>query len=136
MVAAIMMLVFGFIYCALNGIDITAPMRIAALPFVGREALAYGTSKGIIVGLLAHCSLSAFSGAVYAHFTGVNNKKVLFGMGLTWALFSWVFISCLFLPSVRSYYEAGIPKGVMIFAWLVFGFTLPCVALFDRNGKK
>ncbi len=134
--AAAVMVIFGMIYCGLKGFDLTAPMRIAALPFLGRSALEFGNSKGIVVGLLAHGALSAFSGAVYAHFTGVNHLKALWGMGVTWAAFSWVFITNLFLPSCQAYREAQIPSGVMFFAWIVFGLSLSSVAMFDRKNPN
>lgn len=133
MVAGTMMLVFGFIYCALKGMDITAPMKIGALPFLGEDALLIGSAKAILVGLLAHYSLSGFLGAAFAHFTGVNHKQALFGMGLTWGIFGWIFITCLMMPSFRPYHAAQIPQGVMFFAWLVFGVSLMSVAVFDRQ---
>lgn len=136
LVAGTCMLVFGFIYCALKGIDITAPMKIGALPFLGVNALQIGSMKAIIVGLLAHYGLSSVLGGLFAHFTGVNRRGALFGMGLTWGIFGWIFITNLFMPSFRAYYMAQIPSSVMIFAWLAFGMGLMSVSFFDREGYQ
>lgn len=135
-VAGVCMLVFGFIYCAIKGIDITAPMKIGALPFLQVDALQIGSMKAIAVGLLAHFGLSSVLGALYAHFTGVNHRGALFGMGLTWGIFGWIFITNLFMPSFRAYHMAQIPSSVMIFAWIAFGLGLMSVSIFDKDGYK
>jgi hypothetical protein len=66
----------------------------------------------------------------------VNNKKALFGMGLTWGAYGWIFITCLFMPANRDYFAAEIPRGVMFFAWLVFGLSLMSVAWFDKGNTR
>ena len=132
--AGVMMQIFGMIYNAVVGDDLLKGMKISALPLVGNSALAYGVGPGLWVGLIMFFALAIVLGMAYAHFTGVNNKKGLFGIGLTWAAFSWVFITCLFSPSFRSYHEADIPRGVMFFAWIVFGLSLMSVAWFDKQG--
>lgn len=134
--AGVMMQIFGMIYCAIKGMDILAPTKIAAIPFLGGAAMAYGSASGVIVGLIVFFLLSSVLGAVYAHFTGINNCKGLFGVGLTWAAFSWVFITCLFMPSFHDYAAADIPRGVMFFAWIVFGLSLMSVQWFDKKGSK
>jgi hypothetical protein len=134
-VAGVAMLLFGVVYCAMKGMDLTAPMKIVALPFLGEEALLIGSMKGLIVGLIAHLGLSAVLGAFYGYFTGVNHKKALFGMGITWGIYGWIFITCLMMPSFRAYHAAQIPLGVMFFAWLVFGVSLMSISLFDKNAS-
>ncbi|MBS1959423.1 MAG: hypothetical protein JST80_08130 [Bdellovibrionales bacterium] len=134
--AGVMMIIFGMIYCATQGIDITAPMKIAGLPILGNEALQYGSAKAIIVGLAAFFAYSIFHGMTYAHVTGKNHKGALFGMGLTWAAWSWVFVTCLFMPAFQHYYEAEIPRGVMFFAWIVWGQSLRSVAWFDKSQES
>lgn len=134
-VAGIAMQIFGMIYCASQGIDITAPMKIAGLPILGNAAMAYGSTTGIVVGLLAFFAYSIFHGMSYAHVTGGNHKGALFGIGLTWAAWSWIFVTCLFMPAFRSYYEAEIPRGVMFFAWIVWGLSLQSVKWFDKSSK-
>ena len=120
--AGIMMLAFGMIFCAVKGIDIMAPMKISAIPFLGGAAMEYGSASGLAVGLLAFFTLTSVLGGFYAYFTGVNNRMALLGTGFTWGAFSWVFITDLFMPSFRAYYVAKIPSGTMFFAWMVFGF--------------
>ncbi len=129
--AGLMMQLFGVLMCAINGDDLAKPFKIAALPILGRDALAYGSVSGLVVGIIAFYILFGFLGMVYAHFTGTNHKGNLFGMGLTWGAFGWVFITCLFSPSFRSYFEADIPRGTMFFAWMVYGLSLQSVAWFD-----
>lgn len=134
--AGIMMQIYGIIYHAVAGDDLLKGMKIAALPVLGNSALTYGVGAGLFVGLAMFFLLTIVLGVAYAHFTGVNNKKGLFGIGLTWAAFSWVFITCLFSPSFRSYHEAEISRGGMFFAWIVFGLSLMSVAWFDRVGYQ
>jgi hypothetical protein len=133
-VAGTAMQIFGVIYHGVQGDDLLKGFKIAALPVLGNEALAYGMGSGFWVGTLMFFLLSIFLGVYYAHATGVNNKKALFGIGLTWAAFSWVFITCLFAPSFRAYHEADISRGAMFFAWIVHGLSLMSVAWFDKQG--
>ena len=132
--AGVMMQIFGMIYCAVKGMDVTIPMRVSALPVLGNAAMAYGSSAGIGVGLVLFFILAMVLGATYAHFTGTNHKWNRFGMGLTWGAYGWVFITCLFSPAFQSYEEAALPRGVMFFAWIVFGLSLMSVAWFDKKG--
>jgi hypothetical protein len=134
--AGIVALIFGAIFCTIKGLDPTIPMRFMGLPYIGNEAMAFGGMKGLIVGLSAYFGLAIFLGVLYAHFTGVNNKKGLFGMGLTWGAFGWIFITCLFMPANRDYFAAEISRGVMFFGWLVYGLSLMSVAWFDKNNPR
>lgn len=126
-------LIFGAIFCLIKGLDPTIPMRIMGLPYAGNMVMAYGSAKGLLIGLSAYFGLAIFLGMAYAFFTGVNNKKGLFGMGLTWGAYGWIFITCLFMPANRDYFAAEISRGVMFFGWLVFGLSLMSVAWFDKN---
>ena len=132
--AGTMMLLFGMIYCAATGNDIMAPMKISAIPFLGGDALAYGSVPGLVVGTIAFYTVMSLLGMAYGHLTGINSRKGLFGVGLTWGAFGWVFINNLFLPAFRPYLAAGIPRGVMFFAWMVYGLSLMSVMWFDRVG--
>ncbi len=134
--ASVMMLIFGMIYCAATGRDILAPMKIAALPFMGGAAMTYGMGPGLALGTVVFFILMIFLAIVYAHFTGVNDRKGLLGMGVTWGAFGWVFITNLMAPSFRGYLTADIPRGVMFFAWMVYGVSLCSVAWFDKVGYK
>ena len=134
--AGVMSIIFGSIFCVIKDLDPTIPMRIMGLPYIGNVAMTYGGSYGIVVGLISLFSIAIFLGVAYAHFTGVNNKKALFGMGLTWGVYGWIFITCLFMPANRNYYAAEIPRGVMFFAWLVYGISLMSVAWFDKKNPR
>lgn len=132
-VAGIVTLIAGGIFCAIKGLDPTIPMRIMGLPWAGSSVMMYGNSAGLAIGLLSFFVMAIFLGVAYAHFTGVNNKRALFGMGLTWGAFGWIFITCLFMPANRDYFAAEIPRGVMFFGWLVYGLSLMSVSIFDKN---
>ena len=134
--AGLMMQLFGVAYCAFKGWDLAMPFKIAALPIIGRDALAFGSVPGLVVGISMFYTLMIFLGVAYAHFTGNNHKWVRFGMGLTWGAWGWVFITCLFSPSFTAYNEADIPRGTMFFAWMVYGVSLMSVAWFDKNAPK
>jgi hypothetical protein len=135
-VAGIAMQLFGMIYCAIQGMDLLAPTKIAALPVLGNSAMAFGNTTGTLVGLIVFFAYSIFHGMTHAHVTGGNHRGALFGMGLTWGAFSWIFVTCLFMPAFRSYYEAEIPRGVMFFAWIVWGISLMSVMFFDRSKES
>ena len=134
--AGVMAQIFGMIFCAIKGLDPTIPMRFMALPMFGNKVMQFGSVNGIIFGLITFFALAIFLGMVFAHFTGVNHKKALFPMGLTWGIFGWIFITCLFMPANRNYYAAEIPRGVMFFGWLTFGVSLMSVAMFDKNNPN
>ena len=131
--AGFMMQVFGVIVCSIKHWDLMMPFKIAALPVIGRDALAYGSIPGLLVGLVVFYSLAMLLGATYAHFTGNNNRIVRLGIGFTWGAWGWIFITCLFSPSFQAYAEADIPRGIMFFAWMVFGFSLSSVVWFDKQ---
>jgi hypothetical protein len=134
--AGTMMQIFGVIVCAIKGWDLTMPMKIPALTIIGRDALAFNSVPGIVVGLAIFYVLMGFLGAVYGHMTGTNHRGTLFGVGITWGLFGWVFITNLFLPAFHPYREADLPRQIMFFAWLVYGVSLMSISFFDRNGAK
>ena len=134
--AGTMAQIFGSIFCLAKGLDFTIPMRIMGLPFLGNNAMTIGGSIGLAVGLISFYTLAIFLGMAYAHFTGVNIKKGLFGMGFTWGAFGWIFITCLFMPANRHYYAAEIPRGVMFFAWQAYGLSLMSIAWFDKSVQK
>lgn len=134
--AGLMMQIFGVVFCAATGRDLILPFKIAALPILGNSAIAYGSTPGLVVGLIAFYALTILLGTTYAHFTGNNHKGVRLGIGLTWGIYGWIFITCLFSPSFHAYHEADIPRGPMFFAWLVFGFSLMSVAWFDKDAPK
>jgi hypothetical protein len=132
--AGLMMQLFGVAFCAIKGMDLAMPFKISALPILGNAALAYGSILALVVGIIMFYALTITLGMAYAHFTGTNHRGNLFGIGLTWGAFSWIFITCLFSPAFRSYNEADIPRGPMFFAWIVFGISLMSVAWFDKKG--
>lgn len=130
----------GLVYWAVGGIfavsgggEFWLPIKVAALPILGSAATATGVNmKSIGVGLVAHGSLCAFLGFIFAHFTRTNSLKPLLGMGFTWGAFSWIFINNLFTPSFRDVYAMSLPGGQAFITCLAFGFALASVSFFDR----
>lgn len=131
--AGAVMLGFAMVLSSLGGLDFWYPVRIFATVILGPDAMAYGAGpQTLAVGFIFAEFLCGFLGFVYAHFTGNNHFPSLLGIGVTWALFSWIFINNLFSPSIRAIYVMEVHQGAALFVWLVFGLALTSVAFFDR----
>lgn len=124
---------FAMGFAGLLQMNLLYPIKVAALPIYGPEALETSLRFGaFLVGFLTIEIFSAFLGAVYAHFTGTNHLPSLLGVGLTWGAFSWVFLINLFSPAFRDVYVAEVPRGASLIVCLFFGVALTSVAFFDR----
>lgn len=131
--AGAVMLGFAMVLSTVSGLELWYPVKLGASVLMGSSAMALGVSvKTLVIGFVFMEALCGFLGFVYAHFTGTNHFTALLGMGVTWALFSWIFINNLFSHSFRVIYVADIPPGAALFVWLVFGLALTSVAFFDR----
>jgi hypothetical protein len=119
------------------GLETWFPVKLAAIPFLGGEATTLGTgTPGLIIGFIAHEALCMLLGVVYAHFTVKNYMPALLGAGITWGLFSWIFLSNLFFQSFPEVNAAGISRGAALLCNLVFGISLASVAGFDRMFRR
>lgn len=134
--AGLAMLAFAVILFALLGYDAWAPVKIAAVPFLGGEAMAYGNTQGLIFGFVVHELFSMFIGFVFGHFVFTNSLPGLLGMGLTWGIFAWIFLNNLYFNSWREYFVVEMPRGAGFFSLLVFGISLTSVAFFDRMVRR
>jgi hypothetical protein len=133
LLAGLVAMLFAVLLAALGGFEAWYPLKVPALPFLGMEALRIGPHfDAIFLGLFAFLLLALFLGIVYAHFSAVNYLPALLGVGVTWGLFSWIFIVNLFMPSFRAYSSAQVSSGAAFFVCVVFGITLTSVAFFDR----
>lgn len=133
LVAGVAMLLFSMVLSALMGNEFWAPMKLPAVPFLGGAVMEYGIHPGsMLFGLAVHLVVAAFWGFVYAHFTGTNSLPALLGVGVSWGLFSWVFLANLMTQSFREIYAYGGSRGAALFACLVYGISLTSVAFFDR----
>lgn len=131
--ASCMMLVFTMALAALSGRDLWFAAKLPAIIVLGGQAMEYGwNTKSVLTGVVLLDLLCAFLGILYAHFTGTNHKGALLGVGLTWGLFSWIFINNLFSKSFREILTADVPAGAAFFSCLVFGLSLISVSFFDR----
>lgn len=135
--SGVLALVVAGVLSKVGGKEFLYPIKVAALPLVGAQALEFGLNIGtIIVGLLTHLVLASVLGAVYAHFTVTNLLLPLIGAGFTWGAFSWIFIQNLFIQSFQDIFAAKIPSGPAFLVCMVFGFGLVSVRFFDCSSKK
>ena len=130
--AGIVAWVFGGLIAMQAGMEFWVPFKLAATPMMGAEAMNYGFSAAVIVGLIVHCAICAVLGGVYGHFTKTNKILPLLGAGFMWGTFSWIFIQNLFVRSFLDVRTYAIPSGVAFFVLLVFGLSLVSIKFFDR----
>ena len=123
---------FAVVFAKMLGADPLFPIKFAAIPMLGEQALRYDNTQAILVGLLTHELLCVVLGVVYAHFTGVNSLPALLGAGLIWGSFSWIFISCLFVSAFANIAALSLPKQVFFPFNMVFGLALASTGFFDR----
>lgn len=139
LLAGAVMLVLAMVLSAAFGQEFWFPAKVAAIPFLGPEAADIGMNIPVLVtGMIVHAALCAFLGLVFAHFTGTNSLPALLGVGLTWGVFSWIFIYNLFVQSFTEISALSLPRGAGFFIHLAFGLSLTSVAFFDRaiRGSK
>lgn len=134
--AGLMALIFASLLAKLAGKELWFAGKILALPFLGGKATEVGMSGASLlafaIGFVAFELLTAFWGAIYAHFTGTNALGPLLGMGLTWGAFSWIFLNNLFSPSFLDIRALQIPNSAAFFVWMVYGVALTSVSYFDK----
>lgn len=134
-VASVAMILVGMILCRAFGMDMWFPVKIAAIPFLGASAMEYTSTGGIFTGIIAIEIFSVFWGVLFGHFTGTNRFWPLFGVGLTWGAFTWIFWINLYLQSFRAIYVANIPRGGAFFVCLAWGIAFTSISIFDRMIK-
>jgi len=135
--AAIIIMVFAMLYCKSHGVDIWAPLKFPAIPVLGGAALEVGFQiKAIVLGGLMFVVLALVLGVFYAHMTAVNHMGALFGVGITWGVFSWIFIGNLFSSSFREMFVVDVPKNISFLAWVIFGLSLMSVSFFDKKLRR
>jgi hypothetical protein len=130
--AGLVALVFAGILSMIGHLEFLYPFKIGAAPILGREALDFGFSGAVILGTLVSLVLCAILGMVYSHFTKTNRLVPLLGAGFMWGTFSWIFINNLFTKSFLNIRELDLPAGPAFFVYLVFGFSLASIRIFDR----
>lgn len=131
--AGLIMMGFAMLVAKMSGLDVTLPLKMPSLPILGSYATDYDSGiKSIVIGLIVHTGLCAVLGAIFAHFTYTNSVGSLFGMGLTWGLFSWIFICNLFAPSFKEVLWVGVNHTLpALFVHIVFGVSLISLRFID-----
>lgn len=114
------------------GMEFWYPFKIPAAPFLHNGAMTYGMTSAIFVGVVVHSILCAILGMIFSHFVKTNQTLPLLGAGFMWGTFSWIFINNLFVKSFQNVMELDIPAGSAFLVYLVFGFSLSSIRLFDR----
>ncbi len=137
LLAGIVAMAFAGVLGIVGGGDVLIGVKVGALPIMGGKALEAGVHMPtLIAGFVTLEALAAFLGFVFAHFAFTNRLSMLFGMGLTWAAFTWVFIINLFSQSFRDVFVADFSRGGAFFVCCAFGLSLTSVAFFDRLVRR
>lgn len=137
--AALVMLMSTVICAKMHHSDPLFLIKAFAVPFFKGAAMEEGFHLPVIMaGATTYILLSAVLGVFYAQMTGTNHMGGLFGVGITWGAFAWVFINNLFSGAFRETIALNLNKGAGFFAWMLFGISLMSVAAFDRmfRGSK
>jgi hypothetical protein len=130
-------MVLGGIFSKAGGMDFLFPVKLMATPILGASATEFAAGAGaIIVGALVVGALGAFWGFVYGHFVFSNSMSALLPMGLVWAVYLWIFNWNLFLQSFKTISVTDLPRSLVFFVCLAYGFSLASVAFFDRALRK
>jgi len=130
--AGVVMMGLAMVLSMMSGNELWYPTKIPAIPIVGPEVMQLGIIlPNILAGLAIHELTCMILGILYAQFTGTNTVLALFGAGLTWGLFSWIFVNNLFSPSWTGVLVQEIPAGVSFFLHIAFGIALMSVGFFD-----
>ncbi len=115
------------------GLGSLFPLKYMALPVLGAGALESGFHlSAVIAGAAVLMSICGFWGLIYSHFTFTNAKGSLFGMGIAWGLFSWIFLNNLYSPSFRDIFAVQFSNWWALLFCLTYGVSLMSVAFFDR----
>jgi len=116
-----------------GGHDMLAPLKIPVTVIMGGDAMNYeSTPLVLLAGVFLYSLLGAFLGVAFAHLTGTNNKAALFGMGITWGIFGWIFLENLFSKSWQPIKILEIPATWGFLGWVLFGVSLMSVGFFDQ----
>jgi hypothetical protein len=134
--AGIVALVFAMVLATKFGYEIWYPVKIAAVPFLGAAAMDYGNMQGLIVGLMVHLALSATLGKIYGHFSIFSEFLPLLALGLVWGVFSWIFISCLFVQAFTEVFALNLSMGAAFFVNMVYGIALSSLTIFNKMLKQ
>jgi hypothetical protein len=115
-----------------GGFEFLFPVKLLGTALLGREATAYGSTSGLVAGALVLGFITVFWGFVFGHFVRTNKFFNLLGMGVTWGLFSWVFVWNLFLHSVKSISASNMSSGPAMAICLTYGLGMMSIAIVDK----
>jgi hypothetical protein len=129
--ATLAMIVAGFI-ATTQGYEFIFPVKLLGTALLGREATAYGYMPGILAGIVVLCVFCVGWGIVFGHFVRTNKLGYLFGMGLAWGAFSWVFTWNLYLHSVKAIVASNVPPGPAFATCFTYGLGMMSIAIVDK----
>jgi hypothetical protein len=108
-----------------SGYEIWFPAKLMATILLDSHATEYGMNPlPILAGVALIEAISIFWGVIYSHFTFTNKFIGLFGMGLTWGIFLWIFNWCLYLQSFHTIRAAAIPPSAAFPVCIAYGLSL------------
>lgn len=130
--AGMVAMVFAGFLAKAGGSEFWYPFKIPAAPILHNDAMTFGHTPAIALGIAIHSFICAVLGMIYSHFIKSNQMSWLLGAGFMWGTFSWIFINNLYVKSFLNVRELDIPAGPAFFVYLVFGFSLVSIRVFDR----
>jgi hypothetical protein len=131
-IAACIAAVVAGAFASSGGFEFLFPVKLLGTALLGREATAYGSTSGLIAGVLVFGFITVFWGFVFGHFVRTNKFLSLLGMGVTWGLFSWVFVWNLFLHSVKAISASNMSSGPALAICLSYGLGMMSIAVVDK----
>lgn len=135
--AGLVALGFAGVLAIAGGLEFWFPIKIMGSWILGASATELGFKLGaIIAGLVIVEALSAFWGAVYAHFVKTDSLGSLLAMGVVWGTFGWIFHWNLYFHSIKPILAANISPGAVFPVFMVWGMALTVVSFFDRAMRK
>jgi hypothetical protein len=136
--AAIAMSVGGIISTS-HGYEFLFPVKLLGAALLGPSATAYGSTSGLVAGLIVTGLILGVWGFVYGHFVRSNSLYAMLGMGFTWGTFLWIFDWNLLLKSVKAISAAEIPSGAAFAVCMAYGFGMSVISVVDpilRGNKR
>jgi hypothetical protein len=135
--AMVIAMVLAGVFAKAGGMDFLFPVKLMATPIMGASATEFAAGIGaIIVGAIVLAFIGGFWGFVYSHFVFSNSMSALLPMGLVWAIYLWIFNWNLYLQSFKTISVTDLPRSLVFFVCLAYGFSLSSVTFFDRAIRK
>jgi hypothetical protein len=131
-IAACIAAVVAGVFATSGGFEFLFPVKLMGTALLGRGATEYGSTSGLVAGVAVFGFITVFWGFVFGHFVRTNKFVYLLGMGVTWGLFSWVFVWNLFLHSVKAISASNMSSGPALAICLAYGLGMMSIGAVDK----